>query len=270
MRQEFIEVRAARENNLRDVSVSIPKRRITVFTGVSGSGKSSLVFDTLAAEAQRLLNETFTTFVRNRLPRYGQPDADAIENLSTAIVIDQKRLGGNSRSTLGTVTDVNSMLRLLFSRVGKPFVGYSNALSFNDPEGMCPECSGIGKKLELDLDEFLDASRSLTRGRCSIPPSPWARTDGNCTSNPVCSTTARSSPITRRRSGRRFCTARTEGRSGSALPPDPWWATTSRASLTFSTGSTSTPRRARRPRRSATNCDVSCRSRPVRPVRGRG
>ena len=167
--QESIEVRGARENNLRGVTISIPKRRITVFTGVSGSGKSSLVFDTLAAEAQRLLNETFTTFVRNRLPRYGQPDADAIENLSTAIVIDQKRLGGNSRSTLGTVTDVNSMLRLLFSRVGKPFIGYSNAFSFNDPEGMCPECSGIGKKLELNLDEFLDVSRSLNEGAMLHP-----------------------------------------------------------------------------------------------------
>ena len=169
MPQEFIEVRAARENNLRDVSLRVPKRSITVFTGVSGSGKSSLVFDTLAAEAQRLLNETFTSFVRNRLPRYGQPDADAVENLSTAIVVDQKRLGGNSRSTLGTVTDVNSMLRLLFSRVGEPFVGYSNALSFNDPEGMCPECSGIGKKLELNLDEFLDASRSLDEGAMLHP-----------------------------------------------------------------------------------------------------
>ena len=142
MEQEFIEVRGARENNLRDVSLKIPKRAITVFTGVSGSGKSSLVFDTLAAEAQRQLNETFTTFIRNRLPKYGQPDADAIENLSTAAVIDQKRLGGNSRSTVGTITDIHPMLRLLFSRVGEPFVGYSNAFSFNDPEGMCPGVLG--------------------------------------------------------------------------------------------------------------------------------
>ena len=169
MEQEFIEVRGARENNLRDVSLKIPKRAITVFTGVSGSGKSSLIFDTLAAEAQRQLNETFTTFIRNRLPKYGQPDADAIENLSTAAVIDQKRLSGNSRSTVGTITDIHPMLRLLFSRVGEPFVGYSGAFSFNDPEGMCPECSGVGKKVELDVDRFFDMSKSLDEGAMLHP-----------------------------------------------------------------------------------------------------
>jgi len=169
MHQEYIEVRGARENNLKDVSLRVPKREITVFTGVSGSGKSSLVFDTVAAEAQRQLNETFTAFVRNFLPRYGQPDADAIENLSTAIIVDQKRLGGNSRSTLGTTTDVYSLLRLLLSRVGRPHAGYSNAFSFNDPEGMCPECSGIGKKTELDLGRFFDASRSLNGGAMLHP-----------------------------------------------------------------------------------------------------
>ena len=169
MLQEFIEVRGARENNLKGVSLRIPKRKITVFTGVSGSGKSSLVFDTLAAEAQRQLNETFTAFVRNFLPRYGQPDADAIENISTAVIVDQRRLGGNSRSTLGTVTDVHPMLRLLFSRIGKPSVGYSNAFSFNDPEGMCPECSGIGKKTELDPGKFFDVSKSLNEGAMLHP-----------------------------------------------------------------------------------------------------
>src|SRR3954468_9010222 len=126
MPQEYIEIRGARENNLKDVTLSIPKRKITIFTGVSGSGKSSIVFDTIATEAQRLLNENFSLFIRNFLPRYAQPDADAIENLSMAIVVDQKRLGGGSHSTVGTVTDIYSILRRLFSRVGQPFVGQVN------------------------------------------------------------------------------------------------------------------------------------------------
>jgi excinuclease UvrABC ATPase subunit len=147
---EFITVTGARENNLREVSVRIPKRAITVFVGVSGSGKSSLVFDTIAAEAQRQLNETFSAFVRGFLPKLGQPDADLIENLSTAIVVDQKRLGGGSRSTLGTVTDINPLLRLLFSRRSVPHLGYSHVFGFNDPAGMCPGCSGIGRKVQLD------------------------------------------------------------------------------------------------------------------------
>ncbi|MEV1248157.1 excinuclease ABC subunit UvrA [Nonomuraea sp. NPDC049750] len=164
-----IQIIGARENNLRDISLSIPKGQITVFTGVSGSGKSSIVFDTLAAEAQRQLNETFTAFARNRLPKYGQPDVDVIENLSAAIVVDQKRLGGGSRSTVGTISDIYSLLRLLFSRVGKPFVGYSNAFSFNDPQGMCPECEGLGRTVALDLDVFLDRSRSLNEGALLHP-----------------------------------------------------------------------------------------------------
>src|SRR5205085_11895285 len=123
MVQEYIEIHRARENNLKDVSLRIPKRKITIFTGVSGSGKSSLVFDTIATEAQRLLNENFSMFVRNFLPRYPQPDADAIENLSMAVVVDQKRLGGGSHSTVGTITDIFTIMRLMFSRVGKPFVG---------------------------------------------------------------------------------------------------------------------------------------------------
>src|SRR5688572_2516845 len=158
---EYITVAGARENNLKSVNVRIPKRQITVFTGVSGSGKSSLVFDTIAAEAQRQLNETFTAFVRNFLPSYSQPDIDAIENISTAIVIDQKRIGGNSRSTVGTITDINPLMRLLYSRVGKPFVGWSNVFSFNDPQGMCPECDGIGRSTQLNLDKFLDKTKSL-------------------------------------------------------------------------------------------------------------
>jgi excinuclease UvrABC ATPase subunit len=118
MQADYIEIAGARENNLKDVTVRIPKRQLVVFTGVSGSGKSSLVFDTIAAEAQRQLNETFTTFVRARMPSYGQPDVDTIENLSAAIIVDQKRLGGGSRSTVGTITDIYSFLRLLYSRIG--------------------------------------------------------------------------------------------------------------------------------------------------------
>jgi len=170
--QEYIEIRGARENNLKNVSLRIPKRRITIFTGVSGSGKSSIVFDTIAAEARRQLNETFSTFIQNFLPRYAQPEADAIENLSMAIVVDQKRLGGGSHSTVGTITDIYSVLRLLYSRVGQPFVGYSNAFSFNDPQGMCPNCNGLGRKIGLDLDKFMDTSRSLNEGAILFPE--WA------------------------------------------------------------------------------------------------
>src|SRR5215207_2509735 len=161
---DYIEITGARENNLKNISIRVPKRQITVFTGVSGSGKSSIVFDTIAAEAQRQLNETFTAFARNFLPRYGQPDVDTIENISAAIIVDQKRLGGNSRSTVGTITDINPLLRLLFSRAGKPYVGYSNSFSFNDPQGMCPECEGLGNVVTLDLDRFLDRSKSLNKG----------------------------------------------------------------------------------------------------------
>lgn len=167
--QEYIELRGARENNLKNVSLRIPKRKITVFTGVSGSGKSSIVFDTIAAEARRQLNDTFSTFVRNFLPHYAQPDADAIENLSMAIVVDQKRLGGGSHSTVGTITDIYTVLRLLFSRVGQPFVGNYNLFSFNDPQGMCPECNGIGRKIGVDLHAFLDTSKSLNEGAILFP-----------------------------------------------------------------------------------------------------
>jgi excinuclease UvrABC ATPase subunit len=166
---DYIEIAGARENNLKNISLRIPKRQITVFTGVSGSGKSSIVFDTIAAEAQRQLNETFTAFARNFLPRYGQPDVDTIENISAAIIVDQKRLGGNSRSTVGTITDINPLLRLLFSRAGKPYVGYSNSFSFNDPQGMCPECEGLGNATTLDLDRFLDRSKSLNEGALLHP-----------------------------------------------------------------------------------------------------
>lgn len=170
--QEYIEIRGARENNLRDISLRIPKRKITIFTGVSGSGKSSIVFDTIATEAQRQLHENFSMFVRSFLPHYAQPEADAIENLSMAVVVDQKRLGGGSHSTVGTITDIYSVLRLLFSRIGQPYVGYSNAFSFNDPQGMCPECNGIGRKIGVNMDAFLDMSKSLNEG--AILPSEYS------------------------------------------------------------------------------------------------
>ena len=164
-----IQVRGARENNLKNISVDIPRRRITVFTGVSGSGKSSLVFDTIAAESQRLLNETFSTFVQNFLPRYGQPDVDVLANLSTAIIVDQQRIGGNPRSTLGTATDIYTLLRVLFARLGKPAVPHALALSFNDPTGMCPECEGLARVSQIDIDELIDKNKALQEGAIRFP-----------------------------------------------------------------------------------------------------
>ena len=169
MSQAFIEIRGARENNLKDISLDIPKQKITVFTGVSGSGKSSLVFNTIAAEAQRQLNETFTAFVQGFLPSYGQPDVDRIEHLNAPIIIDQKRVGGGSRSTVGTYTDIAALLRLLFSRVGQPYAGPAYAFSFNTPQGMCPGCEGIGRTVQLDLERFLDRSKSLNGGAILHP-----------------------------------------------------------------------------------------------------
>jgi excinuclease UvrABC ATPase subunit len=167
--ESFIEIRGGRENNLKDVSLRVPKRKITIFTGVSGSGKSSIVFDTIATEAQRQLYENFSLFIRNFLPKYPPPDADAIENLSMAVIVDQKRLGGGSHSTVGTITDIYTLLRLLFSRVGKPAAGFSNAFSFNDPAGMCLECGGLGRKLGVIADDFLDRSKSLSEGAIQVP-----------------------------------------------------------------------------------------------------
>lgn len=169
MPQEYIEIRGARENNLKNVSLRIPKRKITIFTGVSGSGKSSIVFDTIATESQRLLNENFSMFVRNFLPKYSQPDADAIENLSMSIVVDQKRMGGSSHSTVGTITDINTILRMMFSRIGQPHVGPTNVFGFNDPQGMCTNCNGLGRKLDVDMDKFLDTSKSLNEGAILFP-----------------------------------------------------------------------------------------------------
>ncbi len=166
---EFIEIVGARENNLKNVSLKIPKRKITIFTGVSGSGKSSIVFETIAQEASRQLNENFSNFIKGFLPKYSQPDADSITNLSTAIVVDQKRLGGNSRSTLGTITDINPLIRLLFSRIADPIIGTRNFYSFNDPNGMCKQCEGIGRITTLDVDRALDKEKSLNEGAINLP-----------------------------------------------------------------------------------------------------
>lgn len=169
MPQEYIELRGARENNLKNVTLRIPKRKITVFTGVSGSGKSSIVFDTIATEAQRQLYENFSMMVRTFLPRYSQPDADLIQNLGMAIVVDQKRLGGGSHSTLGTITDTYTLLRQLFALIGEPFIGYANVFSFNEPFGMCPECNGIGRKLQPIVEKFYDQTKSLNDGALQGP-----------------------------------------------------------------------------------------------------
>jgi excinuclease UvrABC ATPase subunit len=167
---EFITITGAEENNLKDVTLRIPKGRLTVFTGVSGSGKSSVVFDTIAVESQRQLNETFTWFVRNRLPKYERPHAQALEDLTPAIVVDQRPIGGHSRSTVGTMTDVYSVLRVLFSRHGTPSAGPATAYSFNDPSGMCPECDGLGRTVRPDWDRILDPDRSLAEGAVRFPP----------------------------------------------------------------------------------------------------
>ncbi|MFV0395248.1 MAG: ATP-binding cassette domain-containing protein [Coprobacillaceae bacterium] len=169
MNTDYIEIINARENNLKDVSLQIPKGKITIFTGVSGSGKSSIVFDTIAQEAGRQLNETYSSFTRLYLPRYQRPEVDEIHNLSTAIVVNQKRLGGNSRSTLGTVTDINTLLRLLFSRFSNPKLGYGNAFSFNDPSGMCPTCEGVGNIITMKEEEVLDKEKSLNEGAILLP-----------------------------------------------------------------------------------------------------
>ncbi|MDR9854006.1 excinuclease ABC subunit UvrA [Paenibacillus sp. VCA1] len=167
--QEYIRIVGARQKNLKGISLSVPKRQITVFTGVSGSGKSAVVFDTIAAESQRQLNETYSSFVRHRLPHYGQPNVDAIRQLPAAIVINQKRIGGNSRSTVGTITDIYALLRLLFSRIGQPFVGEADTFSFNNPKGMCPKCEGLGVAKEIDVGRLIDREKSLNEGAILFP-----------------------------------------------------------------------------------------------------
>lgn len=159
--RDYIEITNAYENNLKNISVRIPKKAVTVFTGVSGSGKSSLCLDTIAAESRRELNETFPSFVQQFLPKYGRPEVERIANLPVTIVIDQKKPAANTRSTVGTYTDIYSILRLLFSRVGWPFIGYSDTFSFNHPAGKCPRCDGLGEVTELDIHKLVDFDKSL-------------------------------------------------------------------------------------------------------------
>ncbi|NTV39469.1 MAG: excinuclease ABC subunit UvrA, partial [Demequinaceae bacterium] len=192
---DFIDIHGARENNLKDISLSIPKRRLTVFTGVSGSGKSSLVFGTIAAESQRLINETYSAFVQGFMPSLARPDVDSLSGLSAAIIVDQERMGANSRSTVGTATDANALLRILFSKVGDPHIGPPQAFSFNVPSasgvgsvkvakggstsaqkrefkvlgGMCPRCEGMGTINDIDLTQLFDDSKSLAAGALTIP-----------------------------------------------------------------------------------------------------
>ena len=197
---DAIRVEGARENNLKDVTVALPKRRLTVFTGVSGSGKSSLVFDTIAAESRRMIDETYSAFVQGFMPSVPRPDVDLLEGLTTAIIVDQERLGANPRSTVGTVTDANAMLRILFSRLGEPYIGGPTAFSFNIPTqkasgvmtgpggekkivkdaiylgGMCPRCEGRGAVSDLDLAQIVDESKSLDEGAIMVPgytPDGW-------------------------------------------------------------------------------------------------
>jgi excinuclease ABC A subunit len=191
---DLIRVRGARENNLKDVSLELPKRRLTVFTGVSGSGKSSLVFGTIAAESKRLINETYSAFVQGFMPQLARPDVDSLEGLTTAIILDQERMGANVRSTVGTVTDANAMLRVVFSRIGKPHIGGPQAYSFNIPSvtgggavkvdrgsgvtesrtfsiagGMCPRCEGMGTASDIDLTQLYDETKSLAEGAITVP-----------------------------------------------------------------------------------------------------
>ncbi|KYQ83905.1 daunorubicin resistance protein DrrC [Acinetobacter sp. NRRL B-65365] len=176
MSSRTINIYGARQNNLKNISLKIPKNKIVVFTGVSGSGKSSLVFETIGAEAQRQINETQDSFVRNRLQHFGVADVDKIENLNVPVIINQKPLTGNIRSTIATITDIYANLRLLFSRMGKPFVGYSHVFSFNHPNGMCPQCDGIGLEQTIDIYKILDLEKSLNEGPIDFPtyqPHAW-------------------------------------------------------------------------------------------------
>lgn len=169
-------IKGLTQNNLKNISLEIPKEKIVVFTGVSGSGKSSIVFDTIAAESSRQMNETYTAFIRGRLPKYKKPKADLIDNLSASVIIDQSRLGGNARSTVGTISDMYSALRLLYSRIGQPYTGTASYFSFNDPNGMCPKCSGIGKILDLDYEQVLNSDCSWNDGMVELPafhPGNW-------------------------------------------------------------------------------------------------
>lgn len=167
--QEEIIIKGLRQNNLKNISLNIPKEKIVVFTGVSGSGKSSIVFDTIATESQRQMNETYTAFMRGRLPKYEKPKVDYIDNLTASVIIDQSRLGGNARSTVGTISDLYAAVRLLYSRIGTPYVGTASYFSFNNPNGMCMECYGIGKVMNIEIESKMDPEKSWNEGLADLP-----------------------------------------------------------------------------------------------------
>ena len=169
MKTENILIKGLKQNNLKNISLEIPKNKIVVFTGVSGSGKSSIVFDTIAAESQRQMNETYTAWIRGRLPKYEKPNVELIDNLNPSVVIDQSRLGGNARSTVGTISDMYASLRLLFSRIGEPKIGPASFFSFNNPNGMCKTCAGIGKVMEFDIHKLIDEEKTYEEGIFQLP-----------------------------------------------------------------------------------------------------
>jgi len=166
---EDIVIKGLKQNNLKDISINIPKNKIVVFTGVSGSGKSSIVFDTIASESQRQMNETYSAWIRGRLPKYEKPHVSSIKNLNSSVVVDQTRLGGNARSTVGTITDMYSLLRLIFSRIATPHIGTSSYFSFNDPNGMCLKCSGIGKVMDVRVEDKIDPNKTWLEGMADLP-----------------------------------------------------------------------------------------------------
>jgi len=166
---DVIKIRGLRQNNLKNIDLDLKKNQLIVFTGVSGSGKSSIVFDTIAAESQRQMNDTYSAWIRSRLPKYEKPHVERIENLSASIVVDQSRLGGNARSTVGTISDMYSLLRLLFSRIGKPSIGPSSYFSFNNPNGMCPKCMGLGKVINLKIEDRIDPEKTWNQGMADLP-----------------------------------------------------------------------------------------------------
>ena len=186
-------VQGLTQNNLKHVSFRIPKEKITVFTGVSGSGKSSIVFDTIAAESQRQMNATYPAFVRSRLPKYPKPAAERIDNLTASVVVDQSPLGGNARSTVGTISGLYSSLRLLFSRIGRPHAGTASCFSFNDPNGMCKTCSGLGKVTTVDVEALLDRDKSWNEGflEMNFNRSSFLTSDGSRRKNCVVRTKTR-------------------------------------------------------------------------------
>ncbi len=231
---DLIRVHGARENNLKDVSVELPKRRLTVFTGVSGSGKSSLVFDTIAAESQRMINETYSAFLQGFMPTLARPEVDVLEGLTTAITVDQQRMGSDPRSTVGTATDANAMLRILFSRLGKPYFGPPGAFSFNVASvqasggftvdrgaektktekvtfsrtgGMCTRCEGRGTVSDIDLTQLYDDSKSLSQDPFTIPTYTGGGWVVRVITESDSSTRTSRSASTPRRSARTSCTA---------------------------------------------------------------